>query len=434
MKKVLFCVHDFPGTGGGGCFNLVKYLPRYGYLPIVLTNTHRHSEVEKRLLNSLDASVRIYETSCISRSPFRVFSKLFGWPRLAGFLDRLVFMPDICVTGLVPAAVRAIRLVRAQKVECIITSSPPESFHLIGLLTKKLTGCKWVGHFRDLWTTKSIAHPAATPVHSWTQRKLERFVYQRVDHLVANTYGNRDVYTTSFQVPVERITVITNGYDATESLRCASAHADMGSRVFRLGYLGYFDKPHFPWQQFLVALNGIAKPAPPGSLELRIAGYVSETARAFIERNGMFSFVKLYGVLSHSEAYALIAQSDVNIVLHYETGYSKAIVPHKLYHYLGMHKPILGIGEEDGEMASIIKETKVGRTVSIHNEGGVHRELLSLFNEWQKNGQIGYMGEHERIERYEIQALTRLLAETIREASATHMASGKSPLRGHPLS
>ena len=41
MKKLIFCVHGFPGNGGGGTFNLIKYLPRYGYEPIVITNGHK---------------------------------------------------------------------------------------------------------------------------------------------------------------------------------------------------------------------------------------------------------------------------------------------------------------------------------------------------------------------------------------------------------
>jgi hypothetical protein len=105
--------------------------------------------------------------------------------------------------------------------------------------------------------------------------------------------------------------------------------------------------------------------------------------------------------------------SDLMIVLHYETGYSKAIVPHKFYHYLGMKKPILVVGEEDGEMASIVREANAGRAVSQTRPNGIFDELLTFYRAWKAEGRISCHGSADIIQRFEVQHLTAKLAEAI---------------------
>ncbi|MSU20529.1 MAG: hypothetical protein EXS30_03960 [Pedosphaera sp.] len=414
MKKVIFCTYGFPGTGGGGTFNLIKYLPRHGYEPIVITNSHKTTEMEERLLlEHFPAGIKLYRTSAPLKSPFRLFSRFFRSPQLARFLDKCVFFPDFHVMGVPAGAFKAVRLIRAEGVECIITSSPPESYHLIGLIAQKQTGCRWIAHFRDLWTSKEIVNKPATPLHARCLKKLERLVYSRADHLIANTRGNHDIYAGTFDVPLDRMTHVPNGYDATEVPDITAAPFTESPGVFRIGYLGYFDKPGFPWQAFLLALKKLAAAVGEQTVEFHITGHVSPVAKAFINRENLNSFVQLHGVMAHSDAFALVRKTDLLVVLHYETGYSRAIVPHKLYHYLGMCKPILGVGEETGEMASIIQEANAGRVVSFSKHNGIFDELSAYYRTWKTKGRIEYHGRKHVVERYEIQQLTARLAEAI---------------------
>lgn len=430
MKQVLFCTHGFPGTGGGGTFNLIKYLPRHGYEPIVITNAHKKTEMEELLLaQHFPQGLRVYNAANLPKSPFRIFPRFFRLPGLATYLDKLIFFPDVDITGVPAAAFNAVRLIRAEGIECIITSSPPESFHLIGLIAQKRTGCRWIAHFRDLWTTKAIVNRPATLIHARYLRKLERIIYKRADHLIANTQGNYDIYARTFNILPERMTLISNGYDATEVPERAPAPSPGTPPVFRVGYMGYFDKPGFPWQAFLIALKKLAAAVGEQTVEFHIAGHVAPAAKTFIAKHGLGSFVRLHGVLAHSDALALMLQTDLVIVLHYETGYSKAIVPHKLYHYLGIRKPVLGIGEEDGEMASIIRDANAGRVVSITRPDGLFDELLAFYRAWRTEGRIEYHGRKDFMERYEIQELTARLAETITQTVKRRGLHSEAPLR-----
>jgi glycosyltransferase involved in cell wall biosynthesis len=430
MKKVLFCTYGFPGTGGGGTFNLIKYLPRHGYEPIVITNNHKPTEMEEHLLREhFQTGLRVYRAATLPKSPFRVFSKYLRMPRLTLFLDKLVFFPDFYVLGVPASVYKAIRLIRAEGIECIVTSSPPESLHLVGLIAQKLTGCCWIAHFRDLWSTKVIVNRPATPLHARWLRNLERLIYFRTDHLIANTRGNRDIYVDTFAVAPNRMTYIPNGYDSTEVLDCVPPLPPGVRAHFRIGYMGYFDKPGFPWQGFLLALRELATTVGEQTVIFHIAGHVSPAAKAYISSQGLSSVVRLHGVVAHSDAFALMRQSDLVAVLHYETGYSRAIVPHKLYHYLGMRKPILGIGDEDGEMASIIRDANAGRVVSISRQNGIFDELLAFYRAWKSEGRIEYQGRKHCIERYEIQELTARLANTITQTLECRRLHSESTLK-----
>jgi glycosyltransferase involved in cell wall biosynthesis len=49
----------------------------------------------------------------------------------------------------------AIRIVRSEEIDVVVTTSPPSSVHLIGAAVKKATGVKWVADLRD----SLVAHP-----------------------------------------------------------------------------------------------------------------------------------------------------------------------------------------------------------------------------------------------------------------------------------
>jgi glycosyltransferase involved in cell wall biosynthesis len=295
MRKVLFCTYDFPGTGGGGNFNFIKYLPSYGIQPVILTDSHTITEVEREVLRShLPADLQIYKVKGLPKSPFRVFSKFLRAPKIAKYLDKFFFFPDVQVTMLPHALRLASSLIRREKIDCLLTSSPPESYHLIGLLTAKRTGCPWVAHLRDLWTTKTIVNRPATPAHGRVARVIEQKVYDQADQMIANTEGNLQIYQTDFGVPAEKITYISNGFDATEIKACAESQAS--GRVLRLGYMGYFDKPGFPWQQLLAVLKAELGKRGAAALELHVAGHVSPDAQRKIADLGLDSAVRLYGV------------------------------------------------------------------------------------------------------------------------------------------
>src|SRR5205814_10530195 len=127
----------------------------------------------------------------------------------------------------------ALRIIRREKIQILLTSSPPESTHVAGLIIRRFAqGIRWVADFRDLWTTKRVAYKPPSPVHDRIVRSLERRIYRRADHIIANTEGNRNVYLNDFGVSSSKITLLPGGYDPEEVNQDAKRDQPGGERVF----------------------------------------------------------------------------------------------------------------------------------------------------------------------------------------------------------
>src|SRR5213075_2633355 len=72
--------------------------------------------------------------------------------QLAG---RRLLVPDENVSWNLTAIPAAIRIVRNERIDVVITTSPPSSVHLVGAAVKRATGVRWVADLRD----SLLAHP-----------------------------------------------------------------------------------------------------------------------------------------------------------------------------------------------------------------------------------------------------------------------------------
>ena len=408
--KVLILAHDFPGLGNRGV-SVIRRLPKHGIQPVVLTNSHQSECDDADFTFQLEREgVEIVNTFAVRRSPFRVFRRFLRLPRLTAFLDGLFFLPDFHVLWFPFALFAARKLIREQKISVVMTISPPESIHLLGMALQHLMGVRWIANFEDLWSSKSHVNGKPTALHDHVVRSLEDQVYRKCDLLLANTEGNGRIYSEVFEVPSKKVGLLHLGYDPAEHEIGTPVIAE---KVLRVGYLGSLTKELFPWREFVDAFKAAMNAG--ADVRLEICGHVSEEGRRYFEVLGLMKHVILHGVLSHQEAVEKIQACDVLVVLLYETDYSRAIVPHKLYHYLGMKKPIVGIADEDGEVASILERTRCGSVVSKQRWEGLRDSLVQYANEKQKHRRIGFAPNEEAIGRYDINRISESLAGYLKE-------------------
>src|SRR5207247_1736942 len=98
-----------------------------------------------------------------------------------------VLVPDENVAWNLTAIPAAVRIVRSEGIDVILTTSPPNSVHLIGAAVKRITGARWVADLRD-----SIAsHPhrrverAAVRAKEKVSASVARLVARQADVIVA---------------------------------------------------------------------------------------------------------------------------------------------------------------------------------------------------------------------------------------------------------
>ncbi|MCK4715587.1 MAG: glycosyltransferase, partial [Candidatus Marinimicrobia bacterium] len=173
MKKVLIITYYWPPAGGPGVqrvLKFAKYLPEFGWQPIILTvKNGEYPAIDNSLQKEIPANCKVYNTFSIE--PNFVYKKFTGmgsdekiptavlaaentnWKkRLANWIRLNLFIPDAKI-GWIPFAVRkGKKIIKAEKPDIIFSSSPPPTVHLIARKLAKWSGIKWVADFRDPWT------------------------------------------------------------------------------------------------------------------------------------------------------------------------------------------------------------------------------------------------------------------------------------------
>ena len=95
--------------------------------------------------------------------------------RQAQLAGRRLLVPDENVSWNLTAIPAAIRIVRREGIDVVVTTSPPSSVHLVGAAVKRATGVPWVADLRD----SVVAHP-----HRDAERLLVR-AKEQGEHAVA---------------------------------------------------------------------------------------------------------------------------------------------------------------------------------------------------------------------------------------------------------
>ena len=270
-------------------------------------------------------------------------------------------VPDLQLLGWTPFAIaRAIGLARREQLDCVITTSPPASAHLIGLALRSY-GPAWIADFRDGWTFESQRPDWAHPWLGALDRRLEREVVQRADAVSAVTQPIADDLAERFRRPV---TTITNGFDP-ESVEVADedgkGHLSSDRRsLVHTGTLSYGGRSIQPLVEAFRILHSTSQGAAD-ALEIALVGPVTDAERDAVNRAGMSHAFSLPGSLPHDQTLAVQRAADGLLVI---TGPGQTgVATGKLYEYMAAGRPILVIGD-DTAAAQIVERSGAGIAVA----------------------------------------------------------------------
>jgi glycosyltransferase involved in cell wall biosynthesis len=425
VEKVLIVVSSFPSNGGSRVEKFVKYLPDFGFEPVVLSAREASSPLSREQLDrTYSPGLKSFQARSLGwtyfaerfldRGPQRRYYSLL---RLLSFPERLIYVPDYMVRW-VPFGLRLARhLVKTEGISLTLTSSPPESTHLIGLYLRRKLGLRWVADFRDLWTESKMLYRPATPLHDRWIGRLERTIFHRADHIIANTPDNLTHYLRRFDLPENRVSLIPNGFDRDDL--GGIERLQRKDDVFQIGHMGNLDKQSYPWRPFFIAMRMLADAVGWDKVRFVHCGFYSPEVSDFLRRQDMVELMINHGLLSHREAMAATAVTTVRLLLldEPEAGSSVAPskVPGKLYSYLIMDGPIVAIAPEKGDVARMMAATRMGTVISPHRgPEGIYSVLRAYFDRWAC-GELRLRSDDEQIARYDRRSQTRQLAEILRQ-------------------
>lgn len=395
----------------------VKYLPEFGWRPVVLTvKPVSYYVLDESLLREVTVEANVLRTG--SLDPLR-FSGLLGRKVSGGFgeararfkpiLDWLA-IPDLSLGWLPFAVFTGFSALRSRPIEVILATAPPFSSHLTGMVLSRMSGLPLVLDYRDAWTHDS-PRVFPTDLHFYSNRWLERkSLAAAVRILTVNVPIARGLCSALSVQGKDRVQVLPLGYDP-DDFRGIGIARPMKLRISHVGTLIGERSP----RPLLDALRRLfeSHPETRNDLEVRFVGHHRPGDERMIQESGLADVVTCLPYLPHRESIAeLLSAHALYLVIGAREG--ETISTGKLYEYLGAKKPILASAPHC-EAARTIKETGTGWVCHPSDSEGLAHEIFRLYS-LHKTGRL-FGPSQEAVRRYDRRELTRELAGHLSEVA-----------------
>lgn len=399
MKKVLVLTYYWPPGGGSGVqrwMYFCRYLNEFGYEPIVVTVDPRKASyrfVDESLLEQV-AHVRTVRTNAID--PLKFYSILTSgnardgiphgeinkrkkgvFSRLSAYVRGNFFIPDSRIGWKRYALKAAMRIIREEQVNLVITTGPPHSTHLTGLALKRKLGVKWLADFRDPWTdiyyNKDLMR---TKRSEQKDAGLERTVMHEADIVLTIGERLRELLLSKSDFDPEKFRVIYNGFDAEKMDRIvARPHAH-----FEATFIGLLTGNQ-PYPALIEVFRAFLKSNPDAPLRFSFAGNQSDEVRQSFEE-AFPGRVTFYGYIGHGESMQLMKDADLLLNCLAEMENNEILVSGKQMEYLATGNPILCVGNERGESALLFGHVQNAALLEKTRVSEMTAFIQKVYDQW----------------------------------------------------
>lgn len=414
---MLIITYYWPPSGGPGVqrvLKFVKYLPQFGWEPIVLTvENGEYPAIDESLLKDIDPGLKVYKSK--TTEYFNLFRKFSGVKkgdsiklitsskskvnlktRLSKWVRSNFFIPDARIGWRKHAIRKAKEIIEREKIDAIFTSSPPHSVQLIGSGLKKELGIPWVADFRDPWLDafweKDFKKNALSLKYAEHQ---ESITIKAADRIAITTPSFKKLFEHKFDL--NNIGVVYNGYDEADF----EGKSKEENKQFRIVYTGSIASSQNPinlWE----AIKGLS-PELRSKLQVRLFGKLDQDVLESIRTSEIEDVILIGGYIAHSEVIDEMINADLLVLLIPE-GRSD-IIPGKLFEYLGSKNTILCLGPK-GDAAQIIENCKAGSSFDFEESLSTYIQDKLVEKSLNKKDEI----HHLNIENFSRENQTKKLA------------------------
>ncbi|MBK9732266.1 MAG: glycosyltransferase [Chitinophagaceae bacterium] len=377
MKKVLIITYYWPPSGGAGVqrwLKMSKYLPEFGWEPIIYTALNpEYPIIDRSLEKDIPAGLKVirqpiwepyswYKRFTGQKQEENLYSGFLTEGKPKSFTQKLsiwvrgnFFIPDARCFWIKPSIKFLVAELRKNPVDYIISTGTPHSTHLIAMGVKEKLNIPWLADFRDPWTNIDFYHQLM--LSRWADAKhhrLEKEVLTKADKVTTVSWHWAEELG---KIGNRKVEVITNGFDE-EDYAGAKVEVD---KKFSISHIGLLSADR-TLTGFWSVLHDLCLEVPSfkEDLVIRLAGKVDYEVFREIEQFGLTPHLEFKNYVSHDEAIRLQQKSAILLLVLNNVPNVLGHIPGKLFEYLAAGRPILGIGNIDGDAARIVRETGRG--------------------------------------------------------------------------
>lgn len=392
-KTALIIAYYYPPTNNGGVqrpASFAKYLPDYGYKPIILTCQTPEAPVsEAGVFRVPDPGIKLSNTGGLKYFAFRVMRKV---------LFKSGAIPGNLYWWYKEVLKNVELIIEEQQPDIILATYPPHENLMIGMEISRKYNIPLVLDFRDGMVFEALGSEPFTV--RLRERTLERKLLNSSVWVVSVTPSISDYFAAMYP-ECKRIT-ISNGYDPEEWAEVKKL--SLGERI-NIVYTGRFSisRKGTSIKSLIQALDSLNE-TEKKRLCIHMVGDFSVSERSFMQKTypGLFNFV---GFVDRS--LALQYQRSADLLLLVTALGQSSVATGKLFEYLAAGRPILAITK--GTAAEeIINRTGTGVCLSPADVDGITRQLKNIIKGYPEVD--FYKPVLEEIQKYNRKILTRQLA------------------------
>jgi glycosyltransferase involved in cell wall biosynthesis len=366
-RSILLVAYFYPPCTDAGAHRpaaMAKYLRRLGHRVTVLT-TAAYGRLPDDPADGIERTSDLQLVRARLRGKHEV-QAMYDGDTYSGRPHPLarVLVPEPLVLAWVPFALpRALALHRANGFDAVLTTSPPESAHLIGRALAR-RGAAWVADVRDAWSFEPLRPPFPTGVQRRLDRRLERRLLGGAEVVTCVSRPAADDLRARVGASVE---LVPNGWDPELAPPPGGSGEDAVAALLdpertSLVYTGRFGSYGRDPRPLIEALRRIAASEPnlAGGLELVLAGPYTQDELEALSADVSPARIKIVGSLPRARALTLQRAADALLLI--ASPRRSQLANLKLFEYLAAARPILALagGTEAGR---IVAETGAGLVV-----------------------------------------------------------------------
>jgi glycosyltransferase involved in cell wall biosynthesis len=343
---------------------------------------------------------RTWKKSSDSRIHGIDVTNLWAWQPISknpGFVSRMSYYL------LFPVHASFWVIIHGKKYDTIITSSPPLFVHMPGLLTKKITGKKWVMDVRDLWIDASISlgFLKKGSILEKVTRIFERKCLISSDAIGVTTQelGRRLSDEPEVQ---EKIHHIPNGVDTDFFY---PHPREKKNQIVYAGNIGYA-------QDLELVIRAVQIVNQQQHLEFIIAGGGDTTSdlEHLVNSLNLQELVHFSGILHREDIPKLLSESLIGVAPLKNLQSLEYAAPTKVYEYMSCCIPFIGCGK--GEIQEIANESGAG-IIAENSPEKIAEVILQLLKDPIKRERMGESGRKFVEQRFTRKAIAKNLITVI---------------------
>jgi glycosyltransferase involved in cell wall biosynthesis len=278
-------------------------------------------------------------------------------------------------------AVALLGLLRAKDI--VVAKTDPPLISIVAALAARLKGARLVNWLQDIFP-EVASQLGANPLPVALDEALRSLRDASLRRAAANVVlGSRMLeYISARGVPASKCRVIENWADDDVVRPKASGDSDLRIRLgltdkFVIGYSGNLGRAH-EFETVIAAAESLRSDGRIAFLFIG-GGAKMEELKASVAMRHLTNFHFL-PYQPRGELEDSLAAADVHLIS-LVPSLEGLIVPSKFYGILAAGRPVVFIGDEDGELARIITNAQCGRVVAVGHSDDLVRAVDELLSE-----------------------------------------------------